>query len=219
MVLTAVAGALARYLRRTGHDTEGLELKAMVPVSVRADVERGALGNKVAAMWAPLPVYEDDPIERFKLVHEAMKGLKESGQAVGAEVLTSARRVSRPPRSWPRPRACSRASGSSTWWSPTSRGPQFELFLLGRPMTDAFPMVPLAKNQGLGIAIMSYHGALNFGLVADYDILPDVDALAGDLADAVEELATAAGVAPSGGSKTNGKAPARRVPEPEPTRS
>ena len=60
----------------------------MVPVSVRADVERGALGNRVAAMWAPLPVATEDPIERFRIVHEAMAGLKESGQAVGAEVLT-----------------------------------------------------------------------------------------------------------------------------------
>ena len=48
-----------------GVDTDGLELKAMVPVSVRADAERGALGNQVAAMWAPLPVGVEDPVERF----------------------------------------------------------------------------------------------------------------------------------------------------------
>ena len=219
VVLTAVAGALGRYLRGHGNETEGLELKAMVPVSVRADVERGALGNKVAAMWAPLPVYEEDPVERFKLVHEAMKGLKESGQAVGAEVLTQLGGFAPTTVMAQAARLQSRQRLFNLVVTNVP-GPQFELFLLGRPMVDAFPMVPLAKNQGLGIAIMSYNGALNFGLVSDYDILSDVEALSDDLADAVEELATAAGVAPSRGrSRANGKAPAGRVPEPEPTRS
>ena len=60
----------------------------MVPMSVRAEAERGALGNRVTAMYAPLPVHLADPVERFEVVHEAMKGLKESGQAVGAELIT-----------------------------------------------------------------------------------------------------------------------------------
>ncbi len=60
-VLTLVSLALGRYLRSQGQDTEGLVLKAMVPVSVRADSERGALGNQVAAMWAPLPVGVENP--------------------------------------------------------------------------------------------------------------------------------------------------------------
>ena len=75
-------------MQANDHDTDGVELKAMVPVSVRAEAERGALGNRVTSMFAPLPVYADDPVERFEIVHEAMKGLKESGQAVGAELLT-----------------------------------------------------------------------------------------------------------------------------------
>ena len=87
-MLAVVAGALGRYLRRNGHPTDDLVLKAMVPVSVRADVERGALGNRVAAMWAPLPVGMTDPVERLLTISHAMEGIKESGQAVGAQVLT-----------------------------------------------------------------------------------------------------------------------------------
>src|SRR4051795_5441553 len=60
VVLTAVAGALRAFVIRRGRDPEGMELKAMVPVSVRADAERGALGNRVAAMYAPLPLYAAD---------------------------------------------------------------------------------------------------------------------------------------------------------------
>ena len=68
VVLTVVTGALRAYLIRHGRDPEGLELKAMVPISVRADAERGALGNQVAAMYAPLPVGLDGPVERFRFV-------------------------------------------------------------------------------------------------------------------------------------------------------
>ena len=86
----------------------------MVPISVRADAERGALGNRVAAMYAPLPVGVADPVERFRFVHDAMAGLKESGQAVGAEVITRAGRLrARRPCSTRR-RGCRRASASST---------------------------------------------------------------------------------------------------------
>ncbi len=87
VVLTAVSLALGSYLRSEGHDTEGLVLKAMVPVSVRSAEQRGALGNRVAAMWAPLPVGKTNPVESFEEIRLAMNDLKESGQAVGAEVL------------------------------------------------------------------------------------------------------------------------------------
>ena len=62
-MLAAVSLALGRYLRRQGNDTDGLVLKAMVPVSVRTKAQRGALGNQVAAMWAPLPVGVENPAE------------------------------------------------------------------------------------------------------------------------------------------------------------
>src|SRR5919206_1246225 len=88
VMLAVVAGALGRDLRRRGVDMRGRELKAMVPVSVRAEEARGALGNQVAAMMAPLPVGSDDPAERFSRISASMRRLKESGQAVGAQVLT-----------------------------------------------------------------------------------------------------------------------------------
>ena len=93
----------------------------MVPVSVRTVEERGALGNRLTTMMAPLPVGIEDPVRRPREVKRSMGDLKESKQALGATLLTqladfaadAGRR---------RPPACSRASASSTWWSPTSRG-------------------------------------------------------------------------------------------------
>ena len=67
--------------------TEGVELRALVPVSIRGDDERGSLGNRIAAMRGPLPVYVDDPVERLRVVREGMGELKESKQALGAEVI------------------------------------------------------------------------------------------------------------------------------------
>jgi diacylglycerol O-acyltransferase len=79
----------------------------------------------------------------------------------------------------------------------TVPGPQFPLYLLGRRLRRLFPQVPLAANAALGIAIMSYDGTLNFGLLGDFDALPDLDDLAAALRDAIAELAAAAGVRPS----------------------
>jgi hypothetical protein len=73
-------------------------------------------------------------------------------------------------------------------------GPQFPLYLLGRRMLDPFPMVPLAKNQGLGVALLSYDGAINFGIVGDFDLMWDLDEFARDLRESLAELAVTAGV-------------------------
>jgi hypothetical protein len=73
-------------------------------------------------------------------------------------------------------------------------GPQFPLYLLGRRMLDPFPMVPLASGQGVGVALLSYDGHINFGLVGDYDLLWDLEDLAGDVEASLVELAQEAGV-------------------------
>ena len=193
VVLTVVAGALGRHLRRRGVPTRGLELKAMVPVSVRADLERGALGNRVTAMYAPLPVGVTDPEERLALVREAMDGLKESGQAVGAEAITRLGDFA-PPTIMSQAARLQARQRVFNLVVTNVPGPQMSLYLMGRRLEAVYPMVPLAGNQALGIALMSYDGRLDFGLLADYDAMSDLDLLAGDVADAIAELAAAAGV-------------------------
>jgi diacylglycerol O-acyltransferase / wax synthase len=193
VVLATVAGALGKHLRRRGQNTDGLELKAMIPVSVRADVERGALGNKVAAMMAPLPVWCQDPVARLDILREELRGLKSSGQAVGAQVLTDLTGFAPPTVMDQASRLVARQRMFNLVVTNVP-GPQFPLYLAGRRMIDPFPMVPLAKNQGLGIALLSYAGKINFGLVGDYDVLWDLDDFAEDVREALDELAAAAGV-------------------------
>jgi WS/DGAT/MGAT family acyltransferase len=203
VVLSAVTLALGAFLRDRGHDTEELVLKAMVPVSVRADAERGALGNRVAAMWAPLPVYEHDAGACFAFIHEAMAGLKDSGQAVGAQVITELTGFA-PPTIMAQ---AARLQVRQRFFNLTVTnipGPQTDLYLMGSRLQAIEPMVPLAKNTALGIAILSYAGTLGFGLVSDLDAVPDVDLVAAHLKDAIDALAAAAGVPqqPSRGGAT-----------------
>ena len=121
-----------------------------------------------------------------------MSGVKESGQAVGAQVLTELTGFA-PPTIMAQAARISARQRMFNLVVTNVPGPQFPLYMLGRRLQEMFPMVPLAANQALGIAIMSYDGQLNFGLNADYDALPDVERLAQDLTDAIAELLQAAG--------------------------
>jgi len=193
VVLATVAGGLGRHLRGRGHNTDGLELKAMIPVSVRSDVERGELGNRVAAMMAPLPVWCQEPLARLDIVREELKGLKSGGQAVGAQVLTDLTGFAPATIMDQAARLMSRQRFFNLVVTNVP-GPQFPLYMAGRRMIEAFPMVPLAAGQGLGVALLSYHGKINFGLVGDFDLMWDLDALADDVRFSLAELAEVAGV-------------------------
>jgi diacylglycerol O-acyltransferase / wax synthase len=193
VVLATVAGALGKHLRRRGQNTDGLELKAMVPVSVRQDVERGGLGNRVAAMMASLPVWCQEPVARLDIVREELRDLKASGQAVGAQVLTELSGFAPPTIMGQASRVMSRQRFFNLVVTNVP-GPQFPLYLLGRRMLDPFPMVPLASGQAVGVALLSYDGRINFGLVGDFDLMWDLDDLAVDLKDSLAELACEAGV-------------------------
>jgi diacylglycerol O-acyltransferase / wax synthase len=192
VVLTVVAGALGKYMRLHGRSTDGVGLKAMVPVSVRADIERGALGNRVAAMWATLPIGLADPVERLHTVSAEMIGVKQSGQAVGAEILTAVSGFA-PPTIMSQAARLQARQRFFNLVVTNVPGPQFPLYLLGRELEAIYPMVPLAENTALGIAILSYNGQLNFGLVGDYDALADLETLADELRSSIDELAAAAG--------------------------
>jgi WS/DGAT/MGAT family acyltransferase len=193
VVLASVTLALGRFLRAQGHATDGLVLKAMVPVSVRTKSQRGALGNQVAAMWAPLPVGVENPVECLRKIATAMEELKHSGQAVGAQVLTNLAGFA-PPTILSQAARLQPRQPFFNLVVTNVPGPQFPLFLLGRRLDRLYPVVPLAQRQALGIAVMSYNGHLGFGLLGDYDALPDLEEIAQDLRRAIAALARSAGV-------------------------
>jgi WS/DGAT/MGAT family acyltransferase len=201
VVLTVVTGALRDWLHSRGVRTEGLELRALVPVSTRGSDERGAMGNRITVMRGPLPVYIADPVARLRAVRAAMDGLKESKQAVGAEVLTGVQSFA-PPTILAQ---ASRLNFSTRLFNlivTNVPGPQFPLYMLGRRLVDLFPIAFLPKDHALAVAIMSYDGGIDFGLLGDYDAMPDLDALGEDLEATLGELVAAAA------QRTGARAPA-----------
>jgi WS/DGAT/MGAT family acyltransferase len=210
VVLAVVAGALGTYLRGRGYSTHDLEMRAMVPISVRAADEHGALGNRVSSFMAPLPVGITDPLERLHAVSKTMGDLKESKQAVGATLLTELTDFAPPTIAGQAARLQSRQRFFNLVVTNVP-GPQFPLYLMGRRLEAIFPMVPLAKRQAVCFGIMSYDGQVNFGLIGDYDAMTDLDLLAGDLQTSLDELSEATGSQPkrSESARKRRTAPAR----------
>jgi diacylglycerol O-acyltransferase len=187
VVLSVVSGALAQWLHSRGVRTEGLEMRALVPVSIRTQDQRGTLGNQLTVMRGPLPVYITDPVARLGFVSRAMDGLKESKQAVGAATLAAVNNLA-PPTILAQ---ASRLNFSTRLFNlivTNIPGPQMPLYVLGRKLEDLFPVAFLPENHGLAIAIMSYNGGIDYGLLADYDALPDIDVIAAGIDDALQEL-------------------------------
>jgi WS/DGAT/MGAT family acyltransferase len=207
VVLAVVTGALRGFMQQRGENVDDVTLKAMVPVSVRRDNEYGMTGNRVAAMMASLPVYETDPVERLRILSDELGTLKDSGQAVGAEALTQLAGFAPPTVLAQASRLQSRQRFFNLVVTNVP-GPQMELYVLGRPLVDIFPLAPLARRQALCIAIMSYHGKLNFGLLGDFDAMPDLEVLAQGISDSIEELRAAAGL----GRRRGRRAARRRRP-------
>src|SRR5215213_6099179 len=194
VVLAAVAGGLAHFMREREWNTDGLELRACVPVSTRARGGDNAMGNEITIMMAPLPVDVADPMARLQRVREVMSGLKESKQALGAKAISNLQDFA-PPTIFAQ---ASRLNFSSRMYNllvTNVPGPQFPLYLLGRELEQLVPIPFLGPDKGLAIAIMSYNGAVHIGLMGDYDALSDIDDLAVWISDEIAALDEVAGQA------------------------
>ncbi len=191
VVLATVAGALRSFFLHRDLDPQELEIRALVPVSVRTQDERGQLGNRVTQLTVPLPVKLADPVARLRAVREATATLKESRMALGAEVLTAI-------SEWTVPNLMVQAVRLAGRTRPYNLlvtnvpGPQIPLYLQGALMRTAYPVVPLFENMALGVGLFSYNGGLYWGITADWEQVPDARSLVLALEDAFTELQDAA---------------------------
>jgi len=188
VVLAAVTGGLRHFLEARGEKVDGVVLRAFVPVSVRDDSERMALGNKVSGVMVNLPVGEREPLERLKAISAQTTHLKETQQAVGAEVLTGladyapATLFSLAARLMPFQRSINIGVTNVP-------GPQVPLYCMGARMLEAFPYVGAFAGAAVVVAVLSYDGALGFGLTGDRDAVPDLGVLAEGIEKSLAELA------------------------------
>jgi diacylglycerol O-acyltransferase len=208
VTLAVVAGALRRWLQEQGVAVDGLDLKALVPVSIRTENEHGELGNKLTAMRGSLPVGVADPIARLGATSAAMDRLKGSKQPLGAEAIWGL-------NDWFRDFAPPVLLGPTATINFSTRlfnllvtnfpGPQIPFYVLGRELITIYPVGFLARRHALAIAILSYNGQIGFGLLADPASVPDAEGLAAHLRPALEELLDAAQIAsPTDGNELAG---------------
>jgi len=132
-----------------------------------------------------------DAVARLRVVSQAMGGLKDSKQALGAEVIASLEALATPTIL----AQASRLNFSTRLFNllvTNVPGPQFPLYVLGRRLEDLFPVAFLPKRHALAVAIMSYDGKMDFGLLGDFDAMPDLDALGEMLEGSCAELVAAA---------------------------
>jgi diacylglycerol O-acyltransferase len=199
LVLTVLAGGLGRYLGKHGYRTDGVELRAMCPVSMRRPDERGTLGNRVSVMIAPLYAGIADPVARLQAERAAMDRLKAEDQA--GRLYALSRLGNRIPAAW-QALAAQLTVPTQTLLNTVSTnvpGPQIPLYLAGHRLHSMVPLGIVSANIGLFVAIFSYHQTLTYGLLVDPKLVPDVWFLADCLRDSYAELRSAARQAQPGG--------------------
>jgi len=196
VVLTALSGAVSRYVESHGQQTTGRRIRFMVPVSLRQEDQRGALGNLVSLLPVEIPLDMNDPVERFKHVNQKTMAMKGGRVAEGLNLFSALMGV------LPAPVQALMGALLTTniplpainMISTNVPGPQVPLYAMGRRMTAYYPYVPVGYAVGCGCAIMSYDQHLYFGLTADMKAMPDVERLREQLYESFYELRAAAGV-------------------------
>jgi WS/DGAT/MGAT family acyltransferase len=186
VILGVVSGALRNWLTARGQ-APSADLRVLVPVSMRTRQDRGTWGNQVSAVFCDLPVTEESPVERLRKVHEAMMVVKKSGSAVGAHTLSRLGDFA-PPQLLAQAARLQAVTRMFNLVVTNVPGPQFPLYLLGKRMLRCYPQVPLAAQQAVGIALLSYDGCIGVGLVGDADAARDLPALAEAMRPALDEL-------------------------------
>jgi WS/DGAT/MGAT family acyltransferase len=205
VVLSAVAGGLRCVLLDRGERLPtDLVLKVLVPVSLRRDDEHGALGNRVGAIYAPLPVGLGDPDARLAAVAATTRRLKKRAEGAATGLVLDAANILPAAAARLVARAVDRQRVINLIVTNVP-GPPVPLYAAGARMLDAFPVVPLGANLAVGVAVLSYDGMLSITLTADSVACPDVDAFAAG----IEESFARYGIGPTDPAR-NTTAPALR---------
>ena len=195
VVMALSTGALRRWL--IDHDAlPDAPLVAAVPVSIRSEREQGTGGNRVSSMMAPIPTHLADPLARLAACHDAMRAAKEQHGALPADMLADVAQFAMPAlagqaaRLAARLRLVERVNAFNLIISNVP-GPNIPLYYAGARLTAYYPLSAIADGQGLNITVMSYSGQLHFGVIADRDLVPDVDVMAGYLTEELTALTAA----------------------------
>jgi WS/DGAT/MGAT family acyltransferase len=187
VVLAVAAGGLRELLIARGEELPSQGLRAMVPVNLRTAGERLALGNRITSLFVHIPVAEDDPRRRYELQVEEAETLKSGTQATGTSTIIDLTGAAPPVIH----SLVARSLYATRLFNVTITnvpGPQQPLYAFGSKMLAVWPLVPLAADHAVGLAIFSYDGRVFFCVNADYDAVRDLDLLIDGIRASVAEL-------------------------------
>ncbi len=196
LAVAVVAGGMRHYFEKHDANPDQFDCRALVPVSVRSNGQQGAMGNRVAPSFTRLPVHEQDPAKRLAIIMEDTKSVKASNQYLATDLVLAV-------ADWTLPSMFAAVTDVVTSRLPYNvlisnlRGPPMPFYFLDSELLEGYPMGPLQKNQGVGVALFSYNGDLCFGLMGDRDQVPDIAELRAEFEAEIENLRAAAGLAPS----------------------
>jgi WS/DGAT/MGAT family acyltransferase len=175
VLLSCVAGALRAYLADKGDDTDGVMIRALVPVNLRPIEKAYKLGNRFGLVFLDLPIGIENPVERLYAVRANMNALKGSFQPVLALGLLAA--MGSAPKAL-QDILLNLLARNATSVMTNVPGPQQPLYLAGAPIESLMFWVPQSGDIGMGVSIISYNGAVQFGVIADEGLCPDPDRIA-----------------------------------------
>src|SRR5689334_3218950 len=187
VALASVTGGLRRVLLARGEEPPERGLRAMVPVNIRRAGDQLSLGNQTTSLFVHLPVAEPEPQHRYRLTMAEAEGLKSGTQAVGGETLLQVAGAAPPVLH----SLLAQSLFASRLFNVTVTnvpGPQIPLYAMGAKLREIYPLVPIAAEHAIGIAVMSYNGRLVFGVNADRDTVPDLDELVDGIRESLAEL-------------------------------
>jgi diacylglycerol O-acyltransferase len=192
VVLTVTASGLRALLESRGEPLPQQGLRAMVPMNVRVASEHLALGNRVSSLFLELPVVAADQAQRYRETVSLAKSVKSDGQqAAGTTAVIDLAGLAPPVIH----SAIAQALYATRLFNLTITnvpGPQQTLYAFGAPLREIHPLVPLAAEHALGVAVVSYDENVFFGVIADRDAVPDLDVLVRAMDGSVEQLLTEA---------------------------
>jgi len=219
VVLAVASGGLRKLFEERGEEPPEAGLRAMVPVNVRAAGEHLQLGNKVSSLFVQLPVAEADPLLRYRRAVAEAEGLKSGEQAKGSATLVALAGLAPPVLH----SVLARSLFASRLFNVTVTnvaGPQESLYGFGARLEEIYPLVPLAAEHAVGIAVVSYAGQVAFGLNADRRAAPDLEVLRDGIESSLTELTELAKAGRGARGRAEGtRAKARRRPAAEAVKS
>jgi diacylglycerol O-acyltransferase len=188
VVLAICAGGLRHLLLSRGDALPERDLRAQVPVNIRAEDREHALGNELTSLFVELPVTETDPIERYRRVVERAEQLKVGSQRAGGKTIVDLADMGPPLAGALLARSMFGGTRMFNLTITNVPGPGQRLYALGAPLVEILPLVPLFAGHTIGIAVVSYAGQMVFGLNADRTAAPDVAVLAQGIERSFSEL-------------------------------